>query len=76
MLHLTQSKVHFIFQAKKKLEFFDLLVRKNVEIRITMKTKVEITHVSSQSLAHSIVDLRVFWTMACSLSNEASLRNC
>ena len=43
----------------------------------TMKTKVEIQHVFlTQSLAHSIVDLRVFWTMACSLSNEASLRNC
>ena len=46
MLHLTQSKVHFIFQAKEKLVFFDV-VRKKVEIRITiMKTKVEIAHVS------------------------------
>ena len=24
MLHLTQSKVHFIFQAKEKLVFFDV----------------------------------------------------
>ena len=46
MLQLTQSKVHFIFQAKEKLVFFDVLVRKKVEIRISMKTKVEIPHVS------------------------------
>ena len=35
MFHPTQSKVHFIFQAKEKLVFLDAFVRKKIEIRIT-----------------------------------------
>ena len=65
MLLLTQSKVQFMFQAKEKLVLFDVWSVKKSSSEFLLSFSLSSCMFLTQSLAHSIVDLRVFWTVAC-----------